>query len=91
MQVEKTGPATPPTKVPINKTPGVCGGDACVGNHRIMVWLLVGYRQDGWSDEKLLANYPTLTQEGLDAAWEYYRDHRAEIEAAMRANEDLDA
>lgn len=90
MQIEKNGPATPPTKVPINKTPGVCGGDACVGNHRIMVWLLVGYRQDGVSDEKLLAWYPTLTQADLDAAWEYYPDHAAEIDAAIRANEELE-
>lgn len=25
----------------IKKTPGVCGGDACIGNTRIPVWSLV--------------------------------------------------
>ncbi|NEP91259.1 MAG: DUF433 domain-containing protein [Okeania sp. SIO2C2] len=28
----------------INKTPNVCGGDACVGNTRIPVWSLVSDR-----------------------------------------------
>jgi len=34
----------------IEKTPGICGGDARVRNTRIAVWLLVGYRKDGVSE-----------------------------------------
>jgi hypothetical protein len=31
----------------IRKTPGVCGGGACVGRTRIPVWLLIAYLNDG--------------------------------------------
>src|SRR5690348_12744055 len=70
----------------IQKTPDVCGGDACIRNSRIMVWLLVSFKQSGWSHTKILTNYPTLTEDDLNAAWEYYRLHPAEIEEAIRLN-----
>ena len=72
----------------IRKTPGVCGGDACIRRSRIMVWLLVAFRRDGTTDAEILANYPTLTPEDLAAAWEYDRLHPMEIEDAIRANEE---
>src|SRR3954471_12844505 len=78
------------TEPTINKVPGVCGGAACVGKSRIPVWLLVAYQRDGWSEKQLLANYPTLSSEGLAAAWEYYRNNAAEIEAAIQANQNLE-
>ncbi|TAE47654.1 MAG: DUF433 domain-containing protein, partial [Oscillatoriales cyanobacterium] len=49
----------------VKKTPGVCGGDACVGNTRIQVWVLVGYRRLGCSDAELLKCYPHLTAADL--------------------------
>jgi uncharacterized protein (DUF433 family) len=39
-------------------------------------------------DAELLEAYPGLTQQDLDAAWAYYRDHTAEIEDAIRRNEE---
>lgn len=73
----------------IRKTPGVIGGDACIGNRRIAVWMLVQAKQLGVSDEQLLSDYePPLTQAELDAAWEYYEKHREEIDQAIRDNED---
>src|SRR5262245_49676977 len=72
----------------IQKTPDVCGGDACIRNSRIMVWLLVAYKKDGASDEAILRGYPTLTREDLSAAWEYYRRYPAEIDEAIRRAED---
>ncbi len=40
----------------IAKTPGVCGGDACIAGTRIPVWVLVDYRRLGTSDSELLNN-----------------------------------
>jgi hypothetical protein len=40
-------------------------------------------------DEELRARYdPPLTQADLDAAWEYYQGHQAEIEQAIRDHKD---
>jgi uncharacterized protein (DUF433 family) len=73
----------------IEKTPGVIGGDACVRSTRIAVWMLVGARRLGMSDQELRARYdPPLTQADLDAAGEYYRNHPQEIEQAIREHQD---
>ncbi len=73
----------------IRKTSQVCGGDACVGDTRIMVWLLVAMKQDGLSDDEILEGYPGLNAEHLAAAWEYYRLHPEEIDHAI-ANQETD-
>jgi uncharacterized protein (DUF433 family) len=83
-QVVLEGPNGEPL---IQKTPDVCGGDACIRNSRIMVWLLVAFKKGGWSEQKLLDNYPDLTPEDLTAAWEYYARYPEEIEEAIRLNE----
>jgi uncharacterized protein (DUF433 family) len=81
----------PRGEVLVRKTPGVCGGEACLGDSRIMVWLLVALKNDGLSDTDLLRDYPTLTSSDLASAWEYNRQHPEEIEQAIQANErDLD-
>jgi uncharacterized protein (DUF433 family) len=72
----------------IEKTPGVCGGEARIGNTRIPVWLLVGYRKDGVDDAGLLKMYPSLTLGDLSAAWWYYAEHHDEIEHAIGEQED---
>ncbi len=70
----------------ITKTPGVCGGRACIRSHRIAVWGLVEWRRLGKSDAGLLAEYPALTAADLQAAWEYAADHPAEIDKDIREN-----
>ncbi len=72
----------------INKTPGVCGGDACVANTRIPVWVLEQARRLGMSDADLLLSYPSLRAEDLTNAWAYVRSHREEIDEAIRQNEE---
>lgn len=72
----------------IEKTPTICGGDACIAESRVPVWLLVQARDLGFADEALLEQYPTLTQQDLDAAWAYAKAAPAEIAAAIRANEE---
>jgi len=64
--------ATAPTSR-IERTPGVCGGDARVAGTRIPVWLL--------------ADYPGLTPADLDAAWANYRDRPVEVEQAIWFND----
>jgi uncharacterized protein (DUF433 family) len=78
---------TTKTKSWVQKTPNVCGGDACIRNSRITVHGLVHYRQLGLSDQRILEVIPGLTQDDLAAAWDYYSCHPAEIEEAIRLNE----
>ena len=72
----------------IQKTPGRMGGQACIRRTRISVWILVGYKQLGLSDPELLEAYPTLNQEDLDAAWDYYAANKKEVDDAIRLNEE---
>ncbi|OUL27845.1 hypothetical protein BV378_08810 [Nostoc sp. RF31YmG] len=67
----------------IQKTPGVCGGNARIRDTRIAVWTLVSFRQQGASDEELLRNYPALTPEDLEAVWSYYQEHPQEIDRVI--------
>jgi uncharacterized protein (DUF433 family) len=71
----------------IRKTPGVCGGRACVRNTRITVWGLVNSRRLGATDAQILKNIVGLTAEDLSAAWDYYREHSDEIDEDIRDNE----
>ena len=67
----------------ICKTPGVMGGEACIRDTRIPVWLLVSYRRLGLSEAKLLDNYPTLTANDLVNAWSYASAYGDEIDRAI--------
>lgn len=67
----------------ICKTPGVMGGEACIRDTRIPVWLLVSYQRLGLSEAKLLDNYPTLTANDLVNAWSYASAYGDEIDRAI--------
>ncbi len=70
----------------IEKTPGVCGGDACIANTRIPVWSLVNDRYLGMSDAEILKAFPDLNAVNLVNAWAYVDAHTIEIEQAIREN-----
>lgn len=70
----------------IHRTPGICGGEACVGMTRITVWMLEEARRAGVGDLDLLKDYPGLSVFDLEAAWQYVESHREEIEQAIRLN-----
>jgi len=72
----------------ISKKPDRCGGDACIRETRIPVWVLVNYRRLGASDADVLRASPGLTPADLEAAWEYAAANRAEIDRAIRENEE---
>jgi len=42
----------------IQKTPGVMGGEVCVRQTRITVWVLVGYRKLGFPTRNFLRHTP---------------------------------
>ncbi len=71
----------------IEKTTDVCGGGVCIAGTRIPVWALVGYRQLGASDAKLLEMYPTISAEDLAHAWTYYQFHEDDIDQQIADNE----
>jgi len=68
------------------KTPGVCGGEACVGETRLAVWMLVEARCAGCTDEEILQDYPGLNAASLANAWAYAANHAEEIEKAIAEN-----
>jgi uncharacterized protein (DUF433 family) len=37
------------------------GGEACIGQTRIPVWLLISYRRQGASDAHILEGHPELS------------------------------
>jgi uncharacterized protein (DUF433 family) len=77
---------TTKTKSWVQKTPDVCGGDACIRNTRITVNGLVEWRGLGLSDQRILEIIDGLTPDDLAAAWEYYRLNAAEIDEEIRLN-----
>jgi uncharacterized protein (DUF433 family) len=73
----------------IEKTSGVCGGDACIAGTRIPVWSIVNSRNLGLSDAQLLDAYPTIDRQDLKNAWNYYELNKAEIEELIFENENF--
>lgn len=71
----------------IDKSPDVLGGAACIVRTRIPVFVLENYRRLGWTESKLLANYPALRAADLVHAWAYADSHRQEIDDAIARNE----
>lgn len=73
----------------IQKTPGVCGGDACLGKTCIPVWSLVNDRRQGMNEAQILAAFLSLTAIDLVNAWGDAEVHSEEIETAIRENEEI--
>jgi uncharacterized protein (DUF433 family) len=71
----------------IEKTDGVVGGEARVVRTRIPVWVLENYRRLGWSEARILENYPTLRALDLVSAWAYANAHQDEIDRAIQNSE----
>ncbi len=66
------------------------GGDACIRETRIPVWLLVSYRHLGKRDAEILAAYPSLSATDLANAWAYAAAFPDEIAIAIQEQEDAD-
>jgi uncharacterized protein (DUF433 family) len=74
-------------KTTVEKTPGVCGGEARIVGTRIPVWQLVEARDLGVRESQLLIDFPRLTAQNLVDAWAYAKEHPEEIAAAIHDNE----
>lgn len=75
----------------IEKTPGVCGGSACIAGTRITVWGLVEASRLGYSEADLLTSYPSLSATDLANAWAYAEAFSDEIETEIAENDDPEA
>jgi uncharacterized protein (DUF433 family) len=49
---------------------------------------LENYRRLGWSEAKILENYPALRAADLVNAWAYVDAHQEEINRAIKENEE---
>lgn len=72
----------------IERQPDVAGGSACIVRTRVPVWTLETYRRLGWSEARLLENFPALRAADLAQAWAYVAAHQQEIEREIRENEE---
>jgi uncharacterized protein (DUF433 family) len=73
----------------ISKTPGVCGGRACIAGYRIRVLdVVVEHEKRGLRPEEIVYQYPGITLADVYAALAYYLDNRAEIDADFRKDEE---
>lgn len=55
----------------IVRDPKVCHGQAVVRGTRIMVSIILDALADGMTEDEIIAEYPTLTVEGIRAAAAY--------------------
>jgi uncharacterized protein (DUF433 family) len=75
----------------VTKTPGVCGGRACIAGHRIRVMdIVVWHEMRGYCADEIVDMFPGITLADVHAALAYYFDHREEIEADFRRDQELD-
>jgi len=74
----------------ITKTPGICGGKACIAGHRVRVMdIVIGHEDLGLSADELVSAYPNLTLSDIHAALTYYFDNVDEIRNDIRRNEGI--
>ncbi len=71
----------------IEITPGIASGKPRIANRRITVQnIVIWHEWMGLSADEIASEYG-LTLADVYAALAYYHDHRAEIDAAIRADE----
>ncbi len=73
----------------ITKTPGICGGRACIAGHRIRVQdIVVWHERRGYCPDEIVDLFPGITLADVYAALAYYFDNRQEIEDEFRKAEE---
>ena len=79
-----------PTGDRIAKTPGVCGGRACIAGHRVRVLdIVVWHEHQGMTPDDIVSHVPSLTLADVHAALAYYFDHMVAIQEEMRTERAL--
>ncbi len=73
----------------ITKTPGVCGGRACIAGHRVrVVDIVVWHEMRGYSPDQIVDLFPGISLADVYAALTYYFDNRQEIEDVFRQEDE---
>lgn len=72
--------------VAIIKTPGVCGGSACIAGTRIPVWVVEVTKRQGRAPAHVTESYPHITHDQIRAAFKYAEDNKDEIDQDIREN-----
>jgi uncharacterized protein (DUF433 family) len=73
----------------ITKTPGVCGGRACIAGHRVRVQdIVVWHEKRGYSPDEIVDMFPGISLADVYAALTYYFDNRQEIEDEFKKADD---
>jgi uncharacterized protein (DUF433 family) len=76
-------------RVRIVSTPDTCGGKPRIVGHRVTVkHIVLDHQRQGLSPDEIVSAYPSLTLSDVYAALAYYHDHRAEIDADIKADDD---
>lgn len=74
----------------ITKTPGVCGGKACIAGHRIRVMdIVICYDHWGMTPDEIVDQYPGITLSDVHMSLAYYYDHIEEIREDIRRNNEV--
>lgn len=71
----------------IQQTPGVCGGNPCIGDTRIPVWQVWSIYRETKDLNSILDEFPQLTPSDVLSAIVYTVGHRKEIEQQIAENE----
>src|SRR5262245_60840351 len=73
----------------ITKSPGVCGGRACIAGHRIRVMDVVGWHEKrGIAVAEIVAMFPGITPADVHAALAYYFGNVDEIQEDFRKDQE---
>jgi uncharacterized protein (DUF433 family) len=83
-------PAVPPAeRLRIVSTPGTCGGKPRIAGHRITVkHIVICHQRSGQSPDEIVSDYPSITLSDVYAALAYYFDHKDEIDADIKADDE---
>ena len=68
---------------------GAQAGLPSILNTRVAVEQIAGYFKDGWGVTEIERDLPILTRDEIEAAIQYYLNHRAEIERDLRRSREL--
>lgn len=70
----------------IGKKPGVCGGKPIIKGHRIPVWQVAELFQKGATASEIAEGYEAVSKDQIEAALQYFRFHKEEIQEQIEAN-----
>ncbi len=86
-----TAPGTVSGYAHVTKVLGVCGGKACIDDSRIRVLDVVVPHREGWSVERIIEDYPSLTPAQVHSALAYHFDHPEEVEDELAREREAEA